>query len=166
MARAAATRSGGWCRTRCRGGVGSGRPGRASILSPSRRQCGERVSAYCPCHLNPRSTREQRQFGNRKFASPKESVGAFWHWKLAQHVMQREFGDPERPLAVRFSQCDYGFVVQALDNAAGELLLGPQVVDQQLPARAHRSGKPLSRIDARSHRPLAQGIKELGGPGR
>jgi len=36
---------------------------------------------------------------DRKFASSEESVGEFWLWKLAEHVIQREFGDPEGPVA-------------------------------------------------------------------
>jgi len=51
-------------------------------------------------------------------------VDEFWLREPAQHVMQRELGGPERPIVVRFSQCDFGFVVQTLDDAAGELLLG------------------------------------------
>ena len=61
---------------------------------------------------------------DRKFASSEESVGQFWLREPAEHVIQTEFGDPERPIAVRFSQSDFGFVVQTLDDAAGELLLG------------------------------------------
>ena len=101
-----------------------------------------------------------------KFASSEESVGKFRLREPAKHVIQREFGDPERPIAVRFSQCDFGFVVQPLDDAAGELLLGPEVVEQKFPVRAHRAGELLHRIDARAHRSLAPGIEELGGPGR
>jgi len=103
---------------------------------------------------------------DRKLASSEESVGDFWLGKPAEHVIQREFGDPERPIAVRCSQCDFGFVVQTLDDAAGELLFGSEVVEQQLPVRAHGAGKLLHRIDARAHRSLAPGIEELFGPGR
>jgi len=62
-------------------------------------------------------------------------MGEFWLRKLAKHVIQGKFSDSERPVAVRFSQCDFGLVVQALDDAAGELLLGLEVVEQQLPVR-------------------------------
>ena len=82
-------------------------------------------------------------------ASSEESVGVFWLWKLAEYVTQRELGDPEHPIAVRFSRCHFGFVVQALDDAAGELLLDPEIVEHELPVRTHRAGKLLHRIDAR-----------------
>ena len=38
------------------------------------------------------------------FASSEESVGEFWLWKPAEDVIQRELSDPERSVAVRFSQ--------------------------------------------------------------
>jgi len=79
--------------------------------------------------ISPCSVAVCRWAEDRKFASSEESVGGFWLRELAEQVKQRKFGDPERPIAVRFSQCDFGFVVQALDDAAGELLLGPEVVD-------------------------------------
>lgn len=46
------------------------------------------------------------------------------------------------------SQCDFGLVVQAPDDAAGELLLGPEVVEQQLSVRVHGGGELLDRPDA------------------
>ena len=75
----------------------------------------------------------------RKFASSEEPVGEFWLREPAEHVMQRDFGDPERPIAVRSSQCDFGFVVQTLDDAAGELLFGSEVVEQQLSRVRHQN---------------------------
>jgi hypothetical protein len=71
------------------------------------------------------------------FGSSEESVGEFWLRKLAKHVMRGEFCDSERPTAIRFSQCDFGLAVQALDDAAGELLLGLKIAEQQLPVSAH-----------------------------
>ena len=100
------------------------------------------------------------------FASSEESVGEFWLWKLAEHVIQGEFSDAERPVAIGFSQSDFGLVVQALDDTAGELLFGPEVVEQQFAVRAHCAGELLHRLDARAHRPLAPGVEEFGGPGR
>jgi hypothetical protein len=36
---------------------------------------------------------------DKKFASSEESVGEFWLRKPAKHVIQGEFGDPERPIS-------------------------------------------------------------------
>ena len=52
-----------------------------------------------------------RVLGDGEFGSSEESVGEFWLWKPAEHVIQSEFGDPEHPIAVRFSQGDFGFVL-------------------------------------------------------
>ena len=103
--------------------------------------------------------------GIEDFGSSKESVGEFRLRKPAKHVIQGEFCDSERPVAVRFSQCDFGLVVQALDDAAGELL-GLEVVEQQLPVSAHGAGEVFHRLDARTHRPDAPGVEVLGRPGR
>ena len=70
-------------------------------------------------------------------------MGEFWFWEPAEHAIQRKFGDPERPIAVCFSQCDFGFIVQPLDHAAGELLFGPEIVEPQLPVPAHDAGELL-----------------------
>ena len=62
---------------------------------------------------------------DRKVASSEEFVGEFWLEKPAKHAIQGEFSDAERPVAIGFSQSDFGLVVQALDDAAGELIFGP-----------------------------------------
>jgi len=67
---------------------------------------------------------------DRKFASSEESVGESWLRELAEHVMQKELGIPECPIAARFSRCDFGLVVPPLDDAVGELLFGPEIVEQ------------------------------------
>jgi hypothetical protein len=59
-------------------------------------------------------------------------VGELGLRKLAEHVIQREFGDAEGPIAVCFSHSDFGFVVQPFDDAAGELLPGVEVVQQEV----------------------------------
>ena len=100
------------------------------------------------------------------YASSEEFVGEFWLRKLAEHVIQREFGDAEGPIAVGFSHSDFGFVVQALDDAAGKLLFGPEVVDEQLAVGAHGAGELLNWIDARAHCAGAPCVEELGGPCR
>jgi len=52
-------------------------------------------------------------------------VGELRLWVAAEHVIPRELGDPERPIASCFSQCDFDFGIQPLDYAAEELLFGP-----------------------------------------
>jgi hypothetical protein len=47
-------------------------------------------------------------------------------------VIEGEFERTERAEAVGFSHSDFGFVVQALDHAAGKLFLSPEVVEDQL----------------------------------
>src|SRR5450631_3988615 len=80
--------------------------------------------------------------------SSEESVGELRLWKLAKDVIQGEFGHAEGPVAVGFSHSDFDFVVQSLDDAAGELLLGTEVVQQQFSVGAHRSSEFLQRLDA------------------
>ena len=93
-------------------------------------------------------------------------MGEFWLWQPAEHVILREFCYPEGPIAVRFSHSNFGLVVQSLDDAAGELLLGPEVVEQQLPVRAYGSGEQLYWLNPRSHRARAPSVQEFGGPCR
>ena len=64
-----------------------------------------------------------------KKASSVKSVGEFWLGKLAKHVIQGEFSDFEGSKPVGFSHGHFDLVVEALDNAAGELLFGPKVVE-------------------------------------
>lgn len=51
-----------------------------------------------------RSIGAAHSFADQNSALSEESVGESWLWKPAEHVIQRELGDPERPMAVRFSQ--------------------------------------------------------------
>ena len=53
----------------------------------------------------------------KNFGSSEEFVGEFWIGELAEHVIQREFGDAEGAIAVRFSRGDFGFVVQPVYDA-------------------------------------------------
>ena len=45
-------------------------------------------------------------------------------------MIQCEFEDSKGPKPVGFSHGDFGFVVQALNDTAGELLLGFEVADE------------------------------------
>ncbi len=64
-----------------------------------------------------------------KNASSVKSVGELRLRKLAKHVIQGEFGDSEGAKPVGFSHGYFDLVVQALDNATGELLFCTKVVD-------------------------------------
>src|SRR4030095_16219557 len=55
-------------------------------------------------HGPPKQRRWVAQFS----ASSEEFVGEFRLGELAEHVIQREFGDAEGPIAIRFSHGDFG----------------------------------------------------------
>ena len=58
-----------------------------------------------------------------------ESMGEFRFRELAKCVIEREFGDAKSSEAIGFSHGDFGFVVQTLDHAAGELLFSLEVIE-------------------------------------
>jgi hypothetical protein len=65
------------------------------------------------------------------FASSEESVGDIRLRQSAKRVIQRDFRDVEGAEAVGFSHSQFGLVVETLDYAAGELLPGALVVQDQ-----------------------------------
>ena len=58
-----------------------------------------------------------------------EFMGEFRFRELAKCVIEREFGDAKSSEAIGFSHGDFGFVVQTLDYAAGELLFSLEVIE-------------------------------------
>ena len=58
-----------------------------------------------------------------------EFMGEFRFRELAKCVIEREFGDAKSSEAIGFSHGDFGFVVQTLDHAAGELLFSLEVIE-------------------------------------
>jgi hypothetical protein len=80
-------------------------------------------------------------------------------------VIEREFGNAKGSEAVGFSHGDFGFVVQALHHAAGELLFGLEVIQNQMPMRPQHSGDLLHRLDPGSQGLTTSFIQELTGPG-
>jgi hypothetical protein len=86
--------------------------------------------------------------------SSEEFMGELRLRKLAKHVIQGES-------PVMLSHSDFGLVVQAFDDAAGELLSGPEVVEQQLAMAPNGTREVHERIDAGSHGARAPLIKEL-----
>src|SRR5690606_9256091 len=81
-------------------------------------------------------------------------------------MIEREFCGPEGSKAVGFSHTDFGFVVEPFDNAAGELLAGPEVIEQEFAMVAHGTSELLHRRDSRAHGLGAPLIEELSGPSR
>jgi len=51
-------------------------------------------------------------------------------------VIESKFEDSVRSEAVGFSHGDFGFVIQALNDAAGEELLDAEIIENQLSRRA------------------------------
>ena len=78
-------------------------------------------------------------------------MGEFWLGQFAKYMIKREFYGFEGSIAVSFSHSDFGFVVQALDDAAGECLLGAKVIEQEFPMIAHGFDELLERLNARAH---------------
>lgn len=56
-------------------------------------------------------------------------MGKFWLGKFAKYMIYREFCHFEGSKPVRFSHSDFGFVIEALENAAGERLFGSELVE-------------------------------------
>jgi hypothetical protein len=102
----------------------------------------------------------------KSFDSSVESVGEFRLRELAKHMIQGKFRHTERSKAVRFSHGDFRFVVETLDNPAGNHLLGLEVIENEVPVHAQHLGDLLHRLDAGAHGLPAPFIEELAGPGR
>ena len=76
-----------------------------------------------------------------------KSVGGRRLGELAKCMIERDFRGSEGSEAVRFSHGDFGFVVQPLDDAAGELFSCTEVVEDQFAVCAYRAGELLHRLD-------------------
>jgi hypothetical protein len=79
-------------------------------------------------------------------------VGEFRLGQFRKRVIQGQFSDPEGAEAVGFSHSNFGLVVQAFDYAAGEELLGLEVVQDEIAVcrsmllpRAWNAGHATSR---------------------
>src|SRR6202030_3053255 len=114
---------------------------------------------YCVSH-------NRNQCYGKSYASSEESVGDVRFRQFAKCMIQRNFRDVEGSEAVGFSHGQFGLVVETLDHAAGELLPGAEVVQDQRTVRAQRSGDLLHRLDAGPHDLTAPLIEELAGPTR
>ena len=80
-------------------------------------------------------------------------------------MIESEFEDAEGSEAVGSSHSDFGFVVEPLDNAAGEQLLSTEVVEDQLAMFAQGTGDLLHRFDAGAHHLAAPFVEEFTSPG-
>src|SRR5271169_4016998 len=70
------------------------------------------------------------------YASSKESVGDIRFRQFAKCMIQGDFCHMEGAEAVGFSHGQFGLVVETLNDAAGELLFGSEVVQDQRAVRA------------------------------
>ena len=86
--------------------------------------------------------------GTKFYASSVKSVGELRLRKLAKYVIQGEFSDSEGAKALGFFHGHFDFVVQALDNATGELLFRAEVVEDQFAVAAQGLGHLLHRLNA------------------
>src|SRR6185436_21159159 len=80
-------------------------------------------------------------------------------------MIEGEFENTEGAEAVRFSHGDFGFVVQAFNDTAGEELLSAEIVEDQFAVLAQRPGDLFHGFDAGTHGLSAPVIEELRGPG-
>ena len=87
--------------------------------------------------VTPEEREALNQYGPVEiYASSEESVGDVRLRQFAQCVIQRYFRDMEGAETVGFSHGQFGLVVEPLDHAAGELLPGTEVVEDQCAMRA------------------------------
>jgi hypothetical protein len=80
-------------------------------------------------------------------------------------VIECEFEDPKSAEAIGFSHGEFGFVVQALNDAAGKELLSTEIVEDQFAVLTERPGDLLHGFDTGTHGLPAPLIEELCGPG-
>ena len=66
--------------------------------------------------------------------------------------------------SIGFSGSQFRFVVETLNNAAGELAFGPEPVQQQRSVAPHLTGHFLHGFNLRSHRPGTPSVQELARP--
>ena len=90
----------------------------------------------------------QQRLYAEKYGSSVKSVGGCRLGELSKCMIERDFCHSEGSEAVRFSHGDFGLVVQPLDDAAGELFAGTEVVEDQFAVGAHGAGELLHRLDA------------------
>src|SRR5260370_32418252 len=81
-------------------------------------------------------------------------------------MIEGDFGDAEGSEAVGFSHGQFGLVVEALDDSAGELFSGAEIIEDQFPVAAQGPGDLLHRLDTRAHDLLAPIVEKPGGPSR
>ena len=80
-------------------------------------------------------------------------------------MIQGDFGDVEGAESIGFSHGEFGFVVEALDDAAGELFSGSEIIEDEFAVGAQGFGDLLHGLDAGAHDLPAPFVEELGGPG-
>src|SRR5258708_8022784 len=80
-------------------------------------------------------------------------------------MIESQFEDSEGAESVRFSHSYFGFVVQPLDDTAGEQLVGSKVIEDEFAVLAQSPGDFLHRLDAGTHGLATPLIEELAGPG-
>src|SRR5437867_2676457 len=80
-------------------------------------------------------------------------------------MIEGEFENSVGAKAVGFSHSDFSLVVQTLHHAAGNQLLRPEVVENELAVLTERACDLLHRFDARSHGLATPFIEEFASPG-
>ena len=80
-------------------------------------------------------------------------------------MIESHFSDFEGSEAVRFSDSDFDLVVQALDDAAGKLFPGAEIVEDEGSVGAEHLDDLLQGFDAGAHRLIAPLVEKLAGPG-
>jgi hypothetical protein len=80
-------------------------------------------------------------------------------------VIEGQFESAEGAESVGFSHRDFGFVVQTLDDAAGEQFLSPEIVEDQFTMLTQGAGDLLHGFDAGPHDLTTPFIEEFSGPG-
>src|SRR5438874_12792375 len=79
-------------------------------------------------------------------------------------MVESEYKCAEDAEDVRFYHGNFGFIVQALNDAATKQLLNQEIVQDQFPVLTQGAGDLFHRFDARAHGLPAPLIEELAGP--
>ena len=85
---------------------------------------------------------------------------------MAKHMKQSDFPAFVGAKTVPSFECHFDLVVQPFDHSARNGLLGPEVIEQNLPMVLETGGCLLERRQARAPDSPAPTVQELAGPGR
>src|ERR1700694_4292535 len=93
-------------------------------------------------------------------------MGQFRLWQLVKSMIERKFGDAKGAEPVGFSHSDFDFIVETLNHAAGELLFGLEIVEDEFAMSPKGFGNFLHWVNTGAHGLLTPEVEIPASPGR